>query len=311
MKSLIIAPAIAVCVFSSNTYGQKKAPVQKEVIKSEETIVIKKKKGEDKTVIEINDGRVLINGEEVSTSAIDNGRKKIIIKDGNTTRIDEDADWSFAAPKGAMLGVYTKQDENTDGAIVERVMPNSAAAEAGLKDGDIITSVNGNKINSGKALTETIAKHDAGENIDVTYVRDGKPQTTKVTLSKAEAITTRIYKQPRIDDINIMTRPFMFEASDGAMNSSPKMGVIAEDYNDGNGVKVLEVKPNSAAAKAGLKTGDIITRLNDEKVVSVDDLQMIVLSSKHNSKLPLAYIRDGKENTTNVILTKPLKKKEL
>ena len=110
---------------------------------------------------------------------------------------------------------------------------------------------------------------------------------------------------------NSLFRSFPFLAGDDDMSSTPKLGVSVEDRADGDGVRVLGVKPGSAAASAGLLEGDVITRIEDDKVGSVDELQRTLRNSRGGDKLRLEYQRAGKSVTANVLLPKTVKKKEL
>jgi putative serine protease PepD len=105
-------------------------------------------------------------------------------------------------------------------------------------------------------------------------------------------------------------RGFPFLAGDD-MASTPKLGVSAEDRADGEGVRVLSVKPGSPAEAAGIREGDVLTRLEDDKVSSVDELQMALRSMKAGDKIKLEYQRAGKAATTNITLPKTVKRKDL
>lgn len=286
-------------------------------VKSEETIVIDKAKG--RTIIEIKDGDVIINGDKVArTDAGNNLRKKIIIhNDGYEGDMPLFIDKELNEPgKKAMLGVFTKpSDKQSVGAEIDRVMPGSAADKAGLENGDVITHINNQKVNSGKQLSEAIAQYNAGDKIEISYERDGKACKSSASLSKANNTIARTFTIP--DDLNEryipnpMVRPFMYDISDMAMDASPKMGIEGTDIPNDKGVLVTEVYPNSAAANAGIQKGDIIRKMNNEAVVSVDDLQENITLSKRNTKIPLEYTRNGKSLNSNIIFSNPVKKKKL
>ena len=87
-------------------------------------------------------------------------------------------------------------------------------------------------------------------------------------------------------------------------------GVSVEEYEIGlgidleadNGVVVLEVQANSPASKAGLQTGDIITKLDDREIEDMNDLRNGLYSYKANDKVVLEIIRNGEEKTLEVTL---------
>ncbi|HLO71849.1 MAG TPA: PDZ domain-containing protein [Flavipsychrobacter sp.] len=318
MKTVFVtATALAVCLSATSGYSQQSSGKKAEKIKSEETIIIKDGK-RSSTTIEVRDGEVFINGEKVANTENGNLQKKIIID--NDDRIGSEPmhpffDRETTSGNKAMLGVYTRSDKKINGAEIERVMPGSAADEAGLESGDIITHINDIAIKDGKQLSDEIAAFKPGEKVSITYERNGKSKLTDAELSKANTATARVFRYP--NDMNErfipnpMVRPFTFDISDMPNADAPKMGIMAEDLTDGKGVKVADVQPNSAAEAAGLHKGDIIRKLNDETIVSVDDLQESVALSKRNQKIPLQYQRDGKTTTTHIIFNKPVKKREL
>lgn len=319
MKTILVsATALAVCLSATNVYSQQSAPKKTEKIKREETIVIRDNKRSN-TTIEIQDGEVYVNGEKVANTHDGNLKKKIVIENGDVL-MEPPAPPQFfdneaSTGNKAMLGVYTLSDKSIRGAEVERVMPGSAADEAGLESGDVITHINDVSINNGKELSEVVASHKPGEKVTITYERNGKSKLADAELSKAQNSTARVFRySPDMNDRfipNPMVRPFTIDINDMPMTDAPKMGILAEDLTDSKGIRVAEVQQGSAAAMAGLQKGDIIHKLNDETIVSVDDLQEIVLTSKRNQKIPLQYQRDGKTTTTHIIFNKTAKKKEL
>ncbi len=96
-------------------------------------------------------------------------------------------------------------------------------------------------------------------------------------------------------------RNFEFFRNDSE-DSGPKtfLGVITEKANDG--VKVNEVMKASSAEKAGLKTGDVITKVNDKNISNPDDLLEAIQSYKPNEEVKVYYKRDGKKNDVKVKL---------
>lgn len=82
----------------------------------------------------------------------------------------------------AQLGIMVSDDEN--GAKITKVNEESAAEEAGLQEGDIITKINDIEIKNGEELSETIREMEVGDEIDIEYLRDGNSMKTKATLKK-------------------------------------------------------------------------------------------------------------------------------
>lgn len=96
--------------------------------------------------------------------------------------------------------------------------------------------------------------------------------------------------------------PKMFNRSFNFQNNDAVLGVMPED--DDNGAKITEVTAGSAADKAGLKAGDVITKIGDKKITDADDLYDIIGDHKPNDKVAITYMRDKKESTTTATLDK-------
>ncbi|WP_371376716.1 Do family serine endopeptidase [Thalassotalea aquiviva] len=140
--------------------------------------------------------------------------------------------------------------ETNQGGFVSQVTPNSAAEEAGLKAGDIITKVNGKKIKNFNELRGKIGSIGAGNTVDITFLRDGDEREVKVTLKS-------------IPDANIAASS-LHPMLDGAELSSNTNGL---------GVIVNDVEPQSRAAAVGLKKGDIIAGVNRSRVENLGELR--------------------------------------
>lgn len=141
------------------------------------------------------------------------------------------------------------------GAFVSEVLPHSAAAKAGLKAGDIITALNGQPLNSFAELRAKVATSGAGKVIELTYQRDGKSNTVKVTL--------------QTDNANQIKGSGLIPALEGADLTS---------YNEKGqqGVKIDNVKKQSPAEQLGLQKGDVIIGVNRHKVHNLADLRKIL-----------------------------------
>lgn len=330
MRHILLKPAALLLLgslCSTAAFAQNNA--KNRTITKDETVIIKKDRKDGRTVVEVKDGMVYVNGDpliSVHDAEGANVHKKVIIEDGGGSR-SEAFDFGFdnrdfkdmPAPNGqrkAMLGVMTDPRAKKNGALVRNVSPGSPAEEAGLESGDVITSINGKSINNAEDLVAEIGgRHEAGDKVTINYERNGKQRTATARLQPAQAQMSMRSFGMNPDDMNgdmpnSFFRSFPFSAMDDA-SPSPKLGVSAEDRADGEGVRVLDVKPGSPADNAGLKDGDVITRIGDDKVNSVDELQMSVRSAKPGEKLRLEHQRDGKMSTAEVILPKSVKRKDL
>ncbi len=177
--------------------------------------------------------------------------------------------------------VDAKKDKGEDidlgtmeGIYVAKVTEESAAEEAGMKEGDVITAIDGKPVNKMAELQEVLAKKRPGDKVTVTYLRDKKKATKTVTL-KNEKGNTQVVKKA---DLDVLGGNFR------AITNAQK-----EQLNIGYGLEVLKV--NSGRLKtAGITKGFIIQRVNDNAVKTIDDLQNAVKEAS-TSKDPVLYIQ--------------------
>ncbi len=141
------------------------------------------------------------------------------------------------------------------GAFVSQVLPNSAAAKAGVKAGDVIVTMNGKAISSFAAFRADVSSMPVGTKVSLGLLRDGKPVTVVVTLEQST--------QSQLDSSNI------FPGIEGAELSNAQSGEV-------KGVKVDNIKAGSTAARIGLKKGDIILGVNQQPVQNIGDLRKIL-----------------------------------
>ena len=161
-----------------------------------------------------------------------------------------------------------------EGIYVAKVTDESAAEEAGLKEGDVITAIDSKAVNKMADLQEYLAKKRPGDKVTITYLRNKKKGTKTVTL-KNEQGNTQVVKKA---DLDVLGGNFR------AVTDEQK-----KQYNIGYGLEVIKV--NAGKLKnAGMTKGFIIQRVNDNAVKSIDDLQSIVKEAS-TSKDPVLYIQ--------------------
>lgn len=141
------------------------------------------------------------------------------------------------------------------GAFISQVLPKSAAAKAGIKAGDVIVSMNGKAINSFAGFRAEIGTLPVGSKMTLGLLRDGKPVNVEVTIEQSS--------QTQVDSGNLYT------GIEGAELSN-------SDVNGKKGVKVDSVKAGTAAARIGLKKGDIIMGINQQPVQNLGELRKIL-----------------------------------
>lgn len=238
------------------------------------------------------------------------------------------------------LGVYTQRltndlreglSYNGSGVLVNRVVPDSPADRAGIENGDVITRVDGRDATSPDVLADLIRSHHVGDRVDVRVVHDGSTRILKVTLSgrgdeegENEAPNVQRWKSD-----NGQTYDFDFDDNDNgngtvhvfrgldqlpmvSLSGRGRLGVRIEsltrqlgDYfqvPDGNGALVTEVVEDSPAEKAGIKAGDVITKLGSHHVDDADDLMRAVSDAEGDVSVTL--VRRGATRTVEAKLGK-------
>lgn len=168
------------------------------------------------------------------------------------------------------------------GALVSQVMPDSAASKAGLKEGDIILQAGDKPVERSAALPAIVALSKPGSALPLTVWRNGK--------------------QMVIDTFPIRDMDKRADADTGDTDvtgtKTPKLGLALRPVqpseqtagNDGGGLVVLEA--DGAAARAGIRKGDVVLSVNGKKVRSVDDVRQ---SLKRDSKSVAVLITRGNQ----------------
>lgn len=160
--------------------------------------------------------------------------------------------------------------EAQQGAFISEVMADSAASKAGLKAGDVITALNGQKVRSFAELRAKVATTGAGKEIELTYLRDGKENNVKVTLQS--------------DDQSKTNAKSLLPSLNGAEFAN-------YDAKGVKGVEITNVEKGSIAESKGFKKGDVIVGVNRKAVENLGELRKI-LDSKP-SAIALNVLRDG------------------
>jgi serine protease Do/serine protease DegQ len=177
----------------------------------------------------------------------------------NMVRTIYDQLLKYGSVKRGLLGVniYTMTPDDAEnlgvpgvhGAVVSQVLEGSTAEAAGIKTGDIITSVNSQPVKSAAELRNTIGLLRAGEQVEINLLREGKPRKLMTTITETAETET-------------------------ASSSQIHRGLAGADLVDGDGgVLVKSVQESSLAAQAGLRANDLIVAVNRARVAKVKDLR--------------------------------------
>jgi len=321
---LALSVLTTVTVTAQDTKSSNKKEDKKEIVIEE------KSTGKtEKMVIVIDGDKITINGKPANSYK---GNKHIVIDDdiainGDEVHIPRKGRIymrGFEGSNRAVLGVVTEKADK--GVKVKEVVKSSAAEKAGLKEGDVITNVNGKEIKAHEDLVATIDKLKPDDVVNVTYLRNGKSQKVKATLGKSEDEMAMAWKMDK-DNHNYRFRmepptamvsphppkPYIFNDGDMWMFRSdrPRYGMSIEDNADGDGVKITGVDSGSNAMKAGIRENDIITEVEGKPIKGTDELREALDDMEDKSSFNVKLLRNGTTENITLRVPKVIKKADL
>lgn len=170
-----------------------------------------------------------------------------------------------------------KEIDLTQGVYVDSLMANSAAGKAGVKSGDIITKVNGKIVNTSSELQGMIARYRPGEKVTLTVNRKGKIKDIEVILNNRNGNTNLASKDTR-KVIKILGAEFE--------NVDKK---LAKKLNIDGGVKVTTLYAGKLRKSTQMQEGFIITKVDGQKIKSVDEMVKILENKKGGVMLEGIY----------------------
>jgi len=232
--------------------------------------------------------------------------------------------WVGAGGSGSYLGVdvqdVTKERlaelklKEERGVEVNMVDQDAPAGKAGLKEHDVILEFNGTKLESVEQLRRLIRETPAGRSVALGISRDGQPMTLNATLAErkkhynfsfAVPRTPKAPKPPKPPKMPEM-REFSFVLAGSSRsgllveNLTPQLGEFF-GVKDGAGVLVRSVEKGSPAEAAGFKAGDIIIRVENEKVADRGDWRS-TMRTRRTGKVSIGIIRDKREQTLSLTM---------
>jgi len=205
-----------------------------------------------------------------------------------------------------------KEEKGVEVTMVDQDAP---AGKAGIKEHDVILTMNGTAIESGAQLRRMIHETPPGRVVTLELSRDGQPVTVKVPLADKHKEFVFAGPKPgdvhvnmpeiRIPDIDIPAMHMIMVTSSARSgltveNITPQLGEFF-GVRDGNGVLVRSVDKGSRADKAGFRAGDVIVKINNQAVHDTGDFSHAVKSRSGNS-VSVGVMRDKKEQTLSLTL---------
>jgi hypothetical protein len=216
------------------------------------------------------------------------------------------------------LGALKLKEEH--GVEVTMVDQDAPAGKAGLKEHDVILTMNGTAVESKSQLQRMIHETPAGRVVTLGLSRDGQPLSIKVQLADRRSEFPHVAKgkEDKDSDFHFEMPPMPsmpdidLPAIDVVMaHSSMRSGVMVENLTpqlgeffgtkDGNGVLVRSVEKGSRGDKAGLRAGDVIVRIAGQFVHDTSDFTQ-ALHSRNGGSVNVEVIRDKKSQTLTLSL---------
>ena len=232
-------------------------------------------------------------------------------------------------------------DMEEGGVLVNSVVEDSPADEAGLEEGDVIVGFDGKDVDDTRDLARLVRRCDPGDEIEIAYVRDGKRRKVKVEVGERERDAWvwsddggERFRMKRFDDGDvrgfhvwpddedhvILRRWHRGDRDDdrralmlhGWHADRGYLGVRLDDLTeqlgeyfgveDGEGALIREVLEDTPAEKAGLKAGDVIVQLDDEKMRDAGDVTGFLAEAEAGDEVAVTVLRKGEDETFTVEL---------
>lgn len=198
-----------------------------------------------------------------------------------------------------------------EGVIVSEVLPDGPSAKAGLQAKDVILEYDGQPVEGTVQFRRLVRETPPGRSVSVEVARNGHDEKLTVQVgNSARSMDTRLREVLPPRNFN-----FKFSMPELFPSMTPVLGIQAEDVSGQlgtyfhvpgeAGVLIREVSPNSAAAKAGLKAGDVITHVDGAAVKTVDDLREHLRDRREQKSVSLTIIRQGSEIKVPVTIEAP------
>ena len=173
---------------------------------------------------------------------------------------------------------------NENGEIVRTVVDDQAADRAGIQQGDVIVSINGNEVNSDDTVSYLIARVEPGTTVPVVIYRDGRRQTIDVTVAERPSESELRAANNNEDPEDVM-------GPEGEGDEAVELGMTLQPLTDRirralrldsnvRGVIVTSVDPRSDAAEKRIQRGDVIISVNRQRVSTPEDVEAAVAAAR-------------------------------
>ena len=176
---------------------------------------------------------------------------------------------------------------------VENVVPGDPADQAGIRSGDIILSVDGQKVASGRELAGLVARIPVGKKSKIVLLREGEKKTVSVKIAKQAT------EEPKLASTQGSSDDLGLQVTDLSSEKARQFGLDEDE----RGVLVIEVENGSRADEAGVKVGDVIKGINMKKVENLKDYE--TLMAKVDKKEPINFLVRTRNQGSRGVQIKP------
>jgi serine protease Do len=222
-----------------------------------------------------------------------------------------------------ILGERAKALKLTEEAGVEvtRVDSDSPAERAGIKAGDAVLEYQGNRVEGGEQFVRLVRETPAGRQVKLRIVRAGANQTLTATIGERRSglmglsskdrerieqemarVRERIKNLPEVRMPDIPHPVMGWRSGMIGIDGQAVEEQLAEFFGVKEGVLVRSVAQDMPAAKAGIRAGDVIVRIEDSKVRSPRDITSVIRAAKGKKPLKVALVRQKAEMSVDVQL---------
>ena len=234
--------------------------------------------------------------------------------------------------RGSQIGVLVSDPETAaeQGVKIDRVDDGSPAAKAGVHQGDRVVEFDGERVRSTRQLTRLVQETPSGRAVKMVVQRGGDRRTLDITpeADRLASFDRRVEPGLELDiereverglrELPQRIEPFLnFNWRDGGLPgpmSRGRLGVQVQPLNDqlaeyfgarDGGVLVAGVTADSPASKAGLKAGDVITKVNGASVKDTGELMEALGDVKDDGAVTLDIVREKKASTVTATIERP------
>ncbi|HTC21454.1 MAG TPA: PDZ domain-containing protein, partial [bacterium] len=186
--------------------------------------------------------------------------------------------------------------DSTEGALLAGINPGSAAEKAGLKAGDIVLAIDGEKVTGAGDLVAKLYTHQPGDTVNLTILRNDNQSTMPVVLQTLDEKALNAANPSQGEDEN-------GGAGGGTLGQNDSLGLAYQDQTADiqsqlpagapKGPVVTNVIQQSPAAQAGLQPGDIILKVGNSVIVSANQLSVVLKKSDLKAGVRIYLWRDG------------------